>query len=683
MTVARFNVQTTAVFCLAWASVATAQPAGRTPFQAMDIFGLMQASDTQISPDGSQIAYVRLTNDIQTDDRLESIWVVDMHTGAQRPLGGLATNGTQPRWCADGQRLAFTAHPKGQTRGVFSYSFATRKFARIATLKTSASALSWSSDCSQIAFVALVPEAPEALGPTLPKPSGAAWADPIRLTTHAVYRQDGKGTLPPGYDHIFTVPATGGTPRQLTHGPVRDAGPLSWAPDGRSLAFTGRREDDWERKYLRSAIYRVSVADGAVTRLTQLDGPAESATFSPDGRSIAFTGYDDSRRRSYENRRIYVMDADGGNVRTISGGTDRSFYAPIWGPDGRSLYAKMEDRGEAKVVRLNPGGEISILAGQVADDGLDLPYSGGMFSMARDGIIAFPQGAADRPADVAVVRDGAIRRLTRLNDTLLQRRTLGALAPLAVRASDGTPIDAWVLTPPGFDPARKYPLILEIHGGPFLHYGPYFSTDDQLYAAAGYVVVYANTRGSTSYGEAYANAIDRDYPSVDYGDQMSVVDAVIAKGFVDPKRLFVTGGSAGGLMTAWIVGKTDRFRAAASQRPAINWTSLTLTSDSGAKTMSNWIGKTPWDDQPWYWKHSPLSLVGNVKTPTLMITGESDMRTPIVEATQFYGALQYRGIPTGLIIVPGAFHEMAARPSHAATKANAVIAWFNRYDRER
>jgi dipeptidyl aminopeptidase/acylaminoacyl peptidase len=662
---------------------AIAQSGPRTPFQAIDIFRLEQASDTQISPDGDHVAYVRLTNDIATDSRLESIWLVDTRTGNQRPLGGIAATGSQPRWCPAGGRLAFTAEPPGQPRGLFTYALATRRFTRVATLKSGGSALSWSPDCSRIAFVALVPEPVETLGAPLARPADANWAEPVRLTTHALYRQDGKGNLPPGHDHLFVVAAAGGVPRQLTSGPYRDAGPIAWAPDGRSLLFTGRRGKDWERDSYRSAIYRASLDNGALTRLTSLPGPVESAAVSPDGRSIAFSGYDDSRRRSYENRRIYVMDADGGDARIASGSVDRSLYAPVWAPDGRSLYARMEDRGVTQVVRFAPGGAVSVVADRLADDGLDLPYSGGMFSLARDGTVAFPQGAPDRPADVALSRDGTTRRLTRLNDALLDGRTLGSLASLAVSAADGTPMDAWMLTPPGFDPARRYPLILEIHGGPFLHYGPYFSTDDQLYAAAGYVVVYANARGSTSYGETFANAIDRDYPGVDYDDQMRVVDAAIARGFVDPARLFVTGGSAGGLMTAWIVGKTGRFSAAASQRPVINWTSLTLTSDSGYKSISNWAGRTPWDDQPWYWAHSPLSLVGNVTTPTLMIAGEKDIRTPLAEAEQFYAALQLRGVPTGLIVVPGAFHDMAARPSHAATKANAVIAWFNRYDRGR
>jgi dipeptidyl aminopeptidase/acylaminoacyl peptidase len=236
------------------------------------------------------------------------------------------------------------------------------------------------------------------------------------------------------------------------------------------------------------------------------------------------------------------------------------------------------------------------------------------------------------------------------------------------------------VTPPNFDPSKKYPLILEIHGGPFSAYGPTFATDMQLYAAAGYVVVYSNPRGSTSYGEAFANEIDRNYPSHDYDDLMSVVDAAVARGFVDDKRLYVTGGSGGGVLTAWIVGKTDRFRAAATQKPVINWTSEVLTTDGYTFMAAYWFGKMPWEDPQAYWARSPLSLVGNVKTPTLVVVGEQDDRTPPSEADQYFAALQLRGVPTGLVRVHGASHGgIAARPSQSAAKAQAILGWFDRY----
>jgi dipeptidyl aminopeptidase/acylaminoacyl peptidase len=274
-----------------------------------------------------------------------------------------------------------------------------------------------------------------------------------------------------------------------------------------------------------------------------------------------------------------------------------------------------------------------------------------------------------------------VRRLTHLNDNLLGSKDLAKVGRLEVKSSaDGRAIDAWLVTPPGFDPARKYPLILEIHGGPFDAYGPSFSTDDQLYAAAGYVVLFANPRGSTSYGAEFANLIHHAYPGQDYDDLMSAVDAAIAKGFIDPDQLYVTGGSGGGVLTAWIVGKTGRFKAAAVQKPVIDWASFALTADDTAFFAKYWFGKAPWEDPQGYWSRSPLSLVGNVTTPTMVVVGEEDFRTPDSEAEQFYSALQLRGVPTALVKVPGASHGgLAARPSQSAAKASAILAWFGRY----
>jgi dipeptidyl aminopeptidase/acylaminoacyl peptidase len=295
--------------------------------------------------------------------------------------------------------------------------------------------------------------------------------------------------------------------------------------------------------------------------------------------------------------------------------------------------------------------------------------------------VAITVGDPGSASNIAVARGGRITRLTNLNEEFLRNKRLGAVRPLEVKSSfDQRSIDAWLVTPPDFNPDRKYPLILEIHGGPFASYGPLFSTDNQLYAAAGYVVLYTNPRGSTSYGEEFANLIHHDYPDHDYDDLMSAVDAAIGRGFVDEKNLFVTGGSGGGVLTTWIVGRTDRFRAAVAQKPVINWTSFALTTDMYTYAVRYWFTKNPWEDPDSYWKRSPLSLVGNVKTPTMVIVGEQDMRTPVSDSEQYYQALQLRNVATALIKVPGASHGgLAARPSQSAAKASAILAWFEKF----
>jgi dipeptidyl aminopeptidase/acylaminoacyl peptidase len=376
------------------------------------------------------------------------------------------------------------------------------------------------------------------------------------------------------------------------------------------------------------------------------------------------------------------MDRDGTNSRSLTDELDRTVDSVRWAADSRSLYIRYTDKAVTKVARLALNGHLEPVAAGLAGGELDRPYTNeGQFSVAANGTVAFTSGDPTHPADLAIARGGRITRLTRLNEELLSQKKLGEVKPLVVTSSfDKRPIDAWMVLPPGFTPDRKYPLILEIHGGPFASYGSVFSTDDQLYAAAGYIVVYANPRGSTSYGEEFANLIHHDYPDHDYDDLMSVVDAAIATGAVDPEELFVTGGSGGGVLTAWIVGKTHRFRAAATQKPVINWASFSLTTDLVTYAPKYWFGKLPWEDPQSYWQRSPLSLVGNVTTPTLVVVGDQDFRTPVSDSEQYYEALQLRGVPTALVKVPGASHGgLAARPSQSAAKASAILAWYQRF----
>ncbi|HVN43570.1 MAG TPA: prolyl oligopeptidase family serine peptidase, partial [Steroidobacteraceae bacterium] len=409
-------------------------------------------------------------------------------------------------------------------------------------------------------------------------------------------------------------------------------------------------------------------------------GPDRAPAVSPDGTQIAYVGFDD-RELGYQNTRLYLMDRRSHGTRVVTAGLDRSVDRPVWSADGRSIFVQLTDHGITEVARVTLDGHLTVVAEGLAGEEIDRPYTGGEYSVARDGTVAFTDGSPLSPPGVSVVRSGRTVRLTHLNAGLFADKTLAEVRPLPVTSSfDRRPIDAWIVTPPNFDRTRKYPLILEIHGGPFAAYGPTFSTDDQLYAAAGYVVVYANPRGSTSYGEEFANLIHHNYPSQDYDDLMGVVDAAIAQGSVDPGALYVTGGSGGGLLTAWIVGRTHRFQAAAVQKPVINWSSEVLTTDVYTFMARYWFGAMPWEDPMAYWKRSPLSLVGQVTTPTMVVVGDRDLRTPAADAEQYYQALQLRGVPTVLVKVPGASHHgLTDRPSQSAAKASAILAWFGRY----
>ncbi|MBV8740208.1 MAG: S9 family peptidase, partial [Sinobacteraceae bacterium] len=552
--------------------------------------------------------------------------------------------------------------------------------ARITDLTEAPSDLQWSPDGRSIAFTMLTPDERPGLGSAPPKPEGANWAEGLTVITNIRYRADGEGYLKPGFSHVFVVSADGGYPRQLTFGAYDEAGSLSWTPDSRALLVSGNRTEGWQRDPVTSQIYRVSVADASVTALTHRSGADIKPRVSPDGRHIAYLGFDD-RKLAYQNVRVFVMDADGAHTRSLTDSLDRTVEDLQWAGDSKSLYIQYTDQAVTRVARLGLDGGLQRRAEELGSQQIDRPYSGGRFSVSSSGIIAFTLGATDHPPELAVAQGGQSKQLTHLNDELFAVRHLGAVTALPVKSSfDQRSIDAWLVKPADFQAGKKYPLILEIHGGPFASYGPLFSTDDQLYAAAGYMVAYSNPRGSTSYGEEFANLINRDYPSHDYDDLMSVVDAAIASGAVDAEQLYVTGGSGGGVLTAWIVGKTHRFRAAATQKPVINWASFTLTTDIAAYVPKYWFDKLPWEDPQTYWRHSPLSLVANVTTPTLVVVGTEDYRTPVSDAEQFYEALQLQGVPTALVKVPGASHGgLTARPSQSAAKASAIIAWFQRY----
>jgi dipeptidyl aminopeptidase/acylaminoacyl peptidase len=650
-----------------------------------DLFNLEVATDPQISPDGRTIAYVRRSNDIMTDRARPTIWLVDTASGQQRPLLAGAGSYSSPRWSADGTRLAYVASDSaGGSPQLYVRWMATGDSARITGLPDSPDSIAWSPDGRRIAYSMFVPDDGPKLGKAPEKPDGAKWADPLQVIDAVTYRFDGAGYFKPGYTQIFWVPADGGAPTQLTFGAVNaGGGQIAWTPDSRSVLFGANISKNWERELNESEVYRVSIDGGVPVALTDRKGPDGTPAVSPDGRLIAYTGSDEIGT-AYRDSKLYVMGIDGSNKRMLAGNFDRSLGNPIWSSDGRSIYVLYDEHGSNRVARIGLDGSVRDVATGLTGSGLDRPYSGGEFSVSRSGAVAVTVGDNLHPSDVGIASGGAVRKLTHLNGQL-QAKALGQPQKLAVTSSyDKRPIDAWMITPPDFDPAKRYPMILEIHGGPWSAYGPNFSTDDQLYAAGGYIVLYANPRGSTSYGQAFADGIEKDYPGHDYDDLMSAVDAAIATGHVDPNNLFVTGGSGGGVLTAWIVGKTDRFRAAATQKPVIELASFSLTTDFAAGFSPGWRKERPWEDPMSYWKYSPLSLVGNVKTPTLVVVGSEDYRTPVSQAEQYYTALQLRGVPTALVKVPGASHGgIAARPSQAAAKASAILAWFSKYRTDR
>lgn len=647
-------------------------------FSAEDVFELEWAADPQLSPDGDHVAYVRTGMDKMTDSRQTRLWLVDRNGEVHRKLTGHDVQESSPRWSPDGTRIAFTAETDRGTE-IFVYRLDTGQAARITNLTRSPSNLRWAPDGSHIAFTMLVPEDPPSLNAEMPeKPKGAEWADSPRVITRLRHEADGQGYLEPGYHHLFVVPSDGGSVRQLTSGNYHHRDAPEWLPDGSGLIFSADRTDDWENDRRESDLYRLTVDSGQIERLTERDGPDRAPAVSPDGSRLAYLGFDD-RVQTFQNTQLYIRSLEDGATRSLTANLDRSIDHAAWGPNGDGLYVSYLESGSPRIAYLSLDGTLSEWTDRVGGTSIGRPYTSGSYSVAGDETVAFTHATPYRPADVAVTRGDDADVLTGLNEDLLPHRALGELEEITWTSDDGREIEGWIVRPPNFDPNATYPLLLEIHGGPITSYGPTFAAEIQLYAAAGYVVLYANPRGSTGYGEEFANLLYHDYPGGDYGDLMSGVDAALETGDVDRDRLYVTGGSAGGTMTAWIVGKTNRFRAAVVTKPVMNWYSKTLVADNYYAYADYRYPGYAWENPEAYLEESPISLAGNVETPTMTMVGSDDLRTPPSEALQLYHALKIRQVDTAHVQIPGASHHIARRPSQLAAKVAYTLAWFRMY----
>jgi acylaminoacyl-peptidase len=647
----------------------------------MDEFQIQTAVDPQISPDGKKIVYVRRFADPMTDKRYSNLWIVNADGTDHRPISSGNHSYTSPRWSPDGTRVAFLSDIDGKSQ-LYVRWMDTGQTARITNLEQSPDAIAWSPDGRMISFSSLVAGKGPHLADLPAPPSGAKWADPPTAYDRLVYRFNGTGYLKPGYIQVFVVSAEGGAPRQVTNGNFpnggNELGPnrAAWSPDGKFLLVSANRHSESEHEYLDTEVYEFNVADGALRALTNRRGPDTNPDISPNGKWIAYTGFDD-RYQGHQTNKLYVMNRDGSGSHSVTDKLDRDIQSPRWAPDNSGIYFLYDDQGDTKIGFSTTDGNFKKIADHAVTS--NSASGGGFFSVSRTGTVAFTYGRPDNPGDIAVSTNGAMRVLTSINQELLQQKPPGRVEEIWYESSkDKRKIQGWIIQPPNFDPAKKYPLILEIHGGPFGDYGDRFDFEKQVWAALGYVVLYTNPRGSTSYGEEFANLIHHAYPGDDFDDLNSGVDALVAKGYIDTNNLFVTGGSGGGVLTAWTIEHTTRFRAAASLYPVINWYSFVLTSDIPF-TSKYWFPGNPWDNTEQYMKRSLTDQVGKIKTPTLVMTGEEDYRTPISEAEQFYAALKLLNIETVLVRVPEEPHGISRRPSHHIAKMLYVAGWFNQH----
>lgn len=649
-------------------------------FEPKDVFDLEYAAAPAISPDGQSVAYQRISGNIQSDRFRSSIWKINLtpDTPTHRPVIQGPGSYSNPVWSPSGDRLLFTASQSGKTQLRVLFTD-TLQSATLATLPDGPGAPAWSPDGNWIIFSMFV----EDTGPTpaaLPaKPNGAQWAPPVKVIEQVQYRNDGAGYAKTGSTQVFILDADGGTPRQVTRGPVDHPGPFAWTPSGDVILSTNTAEDA-DLDPVESNLYQLSIETGELTQLTDRDGTERAPVISPDGSQIAYVGFDDLGLGSH-TRILSVLDLRTGKTRDLTKKLDRNVGAVRFAPDSDEIWFTYSDHGIGRVASIDASSTVKEHAINLGGTTLGRPYASGAYSVGPDGLFAYTVTNPTRPGDLVITSTtrGELFR-TRLNEDLLAHKSLPDAQLITAKSVGELTIEGWLVLPPDHEPGDKHPMILEIHGGPFADYGPRFSAEVQLYAAAGYAVLYSNPRGSTSYGADFVNEIHLNYPGQDYDDLMAITDAAIATGNVDADRLFVTGGSGGGVLTAWIVGKTDRFRAAVVAKPVINWISFSLTADAYTFFSKYWFAAMAWEDPMAFWKRSPLSLVGNVSTPTMLLSGEADYRTPISESEQYYQALRLRGVPTRMVRIPEASHGIASRPSHLIAKVAEILRWFEEHD---
>lgn len=656
--------------------VTLASPAAAgTSLELSQYLDFERVSDPRISPNGERIVYTRRWVDKLADEWKSSIWIMNAERGAA-PSGRrnrFLLEGSSPRWSPDGSRLAYLAEgePKGQQIFV-RWMDAEGGTTQITRVEKSPRGITWAPDGNSLAFVQLVPKE-EKWKIDLPKaPEGAEWTKTPRIVERLTYRRDRQGFLETGFSHVFAVPAGGGTPRQLTSGDYnhgRDG--LSWTPNGEEILFSSLRVPDWEHKWRESDIWAVRVGDKSLRQLTERTGPDTSPLVSPDGLWVAYTGFDWTDD-TYIDSKLYLMTVEGSDHRVLTADLDRSPQGLQWASDSSGIYVNISDSGtrnlyfasvQGSVRRVTEGTHI-LTVNDLSDSGLAV------------GVLT----SFHRPADIVAfdLASPQIAQLTHVNDDILSDVDLGSVEEIWYDSVDDYRIQGWIVKPPDFDPAKQYALMLAIHGGPHGMYNVGFNFGWQEHAANGYVVLYTNPRGSSGYGSSFGNAIKNAYPGKDFDDLMRGVDEVLAQGYIDESRMFVYGCSGGGVLTSWIVGHTDRFAAASANCPVTNWLSFVGTTDGPGHWYRN-FAKMFWEDPSEHLRRSPLMYVGNVSTPTMLMTGVKDLRTPMSQTEEYYQALKMLEVPTAMVRFNDEFHGTSSKPSNFLRTQLYLRHWFERH----
>jgi dipeptidyl aminopeptidase/acylaminoacyl peptidase len=695
------------------ALVVTSALAQKRNITEKDLFGFNWVGDPQVSADGARVAFVRVTVNEKKDGYNTAIWMVSTATGESRQLTA-GPRDSSPRWSPDGKYLVFVRVAEKDGRPdvpqLYMLAMSGGDSFQFTTIVRGAGGPQWSPDGKTIAFVnSATPEdiakaAPRSSPSPSPSPTDAKKPEEnresdVRVITRAVYRANGAGYLDPKHpQHIWVIAAPGKaddkvTSKQLTSGRFSEEN-VTWAKDSSQIYFTSDRMDEPYYQLPSTDVYSIAVSGGQPVKLTSFDMDAGGFSVSPNGKQFAFIASVSQPVRSYTQPDLWVMDiAPNAKPRNLTAAFDYDVGSgvggdntaprggggnpPVWSADGRGIVDVFAKQGKANVglFDVTSGTETDVTSGNQAVVGFRATPDASKFALiistpTRIGDLFWLEGAGSTP-----------KQLTHINDELFSKLNLTEPEEIWYTSFDGKKIQAWVQKPPDFDANKKYPLILNIHGGPHAAYGFVFDHEFQWMAAKGYVVLYPNPRGSTTYGQEFGNIIQYNYPGDDYKDLMTGVDEVLKRGYIDEKKLGVTGGSGGGLLTNWTIGHTTRFNAAVSQRDIASWSDWWYTDDF-TLFQASWFKAPPFEDPEDYKARSPITYIKNVKTPLMLILGEADYRTPPgAGGEEMFRALKYRKIPTVMVRFPNESHELSrsGQPWHRIERLQHIVGWFDKW----
>lgn len=658
---------------------------------AEDLYRFALISEPQISPNGDLAVYCLHRVDRRTEKKVANLWIVPTDRGKPHPFTHGDQQDLRPRFSPDGSQIAFLSNREDEKQPqIYVVPVHGGEARRLTDLDGTIAAFEWSPDGKRLVlqFRARDKEELEREKDEQKKELGVV----CRHVTRVFFKEDETGFLPKERWHLWTVSVASGRAKQLTRGDVYDELEPRWSPDGKTMAFFSNRSGDPDLDPDAIDLYVIPAVGGAMEKIATPVGPKRNPSFSPDGRWIAYYGHE-GKAQDWKQTRLWIVPADGrGKARCLT--TDYDFNVssgtindtgglpqmpPTWSRDGKTIYFQVAHHGNTVLKAVALDGSPPPVNDIVHGEGVVGTFT---FDRNQEKLLYF-YGTMTDPGQVWFREGvhGPSRPLTRVNERLLQSIDLGKINEVWFKGAAGNELQGWILTPPGFDPKKKYPSILEIHGGPRTQYGNFFMHEFYVLATQGYVVYFCNPRGGQGYGEAHSKAITNNWGTVDYDDLMAWTDLLEAEPYIDEKRMGVTGGSYGGYMTAWIIGHTDRFKAAVVQRCVSNLTSMYGSSDFNWAFQHEFGDLPPWEDFENYWRQSPMKTIGNAKTPTLVIHSEQDLRCAIEQGEQVFVALKRLGVDTEMVRFPDEPHGLSrgGRTDRRVARLNHIVRWFDRY----